>query len=127
MAGDAVSRGLCRALLALDTVKWHLKNLYGKVGVNSRSAALAKARSLPLIPRRGSPMRASTQCAAANRAAPARSGSPDSSKTSSHNGYLPLGDGVALKHEVDGADGGTRSTSGGSLRSGSAIKWPEDF
>jgi len=38
-----------RALLALDTVKWHLKNLYGKLGVGSRSGALAKARSLRIL------------------------------------------------------------------------------
>jgi len=38
-----------RALLALDTVKWHLKNLYAKLGVGSRSGALAKARSLRIL------------------------------------------------------------------------------
>lgn len=37
--------------LSLATVKWHLRNLYAKLGVGNRSAALAKARSLNLLPR----------------------------------------------------------------------------
>jgi LuxR family maltose regulon positive regulatory protein len=32
-------------------VKWHLDNLYTKLGVSSRSAALARARSLNLLAR----------------------------------------------------------------------------
>lgn len=37
--------------LSVATVKWHLRNLYGKLGVGSRSAALAKARAANLLPR----------------------------------------------------------------------------
>lgn len=37
--------------LTVPTVKWHLYNLYAKLMVKSRSAALAKARTLNLLPR----------------------------------------------------------------------------
>lgn len=37
--------------LSLSTVKWHLFNLYAKLGVTSRSAALARARVLNLLSR----------------------------------------------------------------------------
>ena len=40
-----------RADVSLTTVKWHLQNLYGKLAVSSRSAALARARGLDLLPR----------------------------------------------------------------------------
>lgn len=36
--------------LSVSTVKWHMHNLYVKLGVRSRSAALARARSRKLIP-----------------------------------------------------------------------------
>jgi LuxR family maltose regulon positive regulatory protein len=35
--------------VSVQTVKWHLYNLYAKLGVKNRSAALAKARSLKLL------------------------------------------------------------------------------
>ncbi|WP_321818681.1 MULTISPECIES: LuxR C-terminal-related transcriptional regulator [unclassified Paraburkholderia] len=35
--------------LSLPTVKWHLRNLYEKLGVRNRSAALAKARAYGLL------------------------------------------------------------------------------
>jgi LuxR family transcriptional regulator, maltose regulon positive regulatory protein len=38
-----------RLSLSVPTVKWHLHNLYVKLGVRSRSAALARARTLQLI------------------------------------------------------------------------------
>jgi len=38
-----------RLSLSISTVKWHLHNLYNKLGVRNRSAALARARSLKLI------------------------------------------------------------------------------
>ncbi|WP_114970578.1 LuxR C-terminal-related transcriptional regulator [Rhodoferax ferrireducens] len=37
--------------VSLTTVKWHLQNLYAKLCVKNRSAALAKARVLNLLPR----------------------------------------------------------------------------
>ncbi|MGD9660394.1 MAG: LuxR C-terminal-related transcriptional regulator [Porticoccaceae bacterium] len=37
--------------ISLTTVKWHLQNLYGKLGVSSRTAALAKARAMNLLTR----------------------------------------------------------------------------
>lgn len=36
-------------VLSIGTVKWHLNNLYGKLGVTSRTQALACARALGLI------------------------------------------------------------------------------
>lgn len=38
-----------RLSLTVPTVKWHLNNLYTKIGVRSRSAALAKARAYGLL------------------------------------------------------------------------------
>ncbi len=40
-----------RLSLSVSTVKWHLYNLYTKLGVSSRSAALARARALNLLSR----------------------------------------------------------------------------
>ena len=40
-----------RLSVSVATVKWHLYNLYTKLGVSSRSAALARARSLNLLTR----------------------------------------------------------------------------
>jgi LuxR family transcriptional regulator, maltose regulon positive regulatory protein len=40
-----------RMNVSLTTVKWHLRNLYGKLGVASRSAALARARVMKLLQR----------------------------------------------------------------------------
>ncbi|MCK9285866.1 MAG: LuxR C-terminal-related transcriptional regulator [Rhodocyclaceae bacterium] len=37
--------------VSLTTIKWHLQQLYAKFGVSSRSAALARARVLNLLPR----------------------------------------------------------------------------
>lgn len=38
-----------RLSLSVSTVKWHLYNLYAKLGVKNRAAALARARSLNLL------------------------------------------------------------------------------
>ncbi len=38
-----------RLVLSLPTIKWHTGNLYGKLGVNSRTQAVAKARELSLL------------------------------------------------------------------------------
>lgn len=40
-----------RLSVSLTTVKWHLQNLYGKLNVRSRSAALARARTMAVLPR----------------------------------------------------------------------------
>ena len=40
-----------RLTLTVSTVKWHLHNLYAKLGVRTRSAALAKARRIRLMAR----------------------------------------------------------------------------
>ena len=37
--------------VSLTTVKWHLQNMYAKLGVTNRSAALARARVLSLLSR----------------------------------------------------------------------------
>ena len=38
-----------RLSLSITTIKWHLKNIYGKLGVANRSGALAKIRPLGLL------------------------------------------------------------------------------
>jgi LuxR family maltose regulon positive regulatory protein len=38
-----------RLIVTVRTIKWHLSNLYSKLGVKSRSAAVAKARALRLL------------------------------------------------------------------------------
>jgi LuxR family maltose regulon positive regulatory protein len=39
-----------RLVLALPTVKWHASNIYGKLGVNNRGTAVARARELHILP-----------------------------------------------------------------------------
>ena len=36
--------------ISLNTVKWHLKNIFGKLGVSNRTSAVSVARQLELIP-----------------------------------------------------------------------------
>ena len=36
---------------AIGTIKWHLKNLFRKFGVSNRSAALAQARAMGVLPK----------------------------------------------------------------------------
>ena len=38
-----------RLYLSPNTVKWHVKNIYGKLGVENRVASVARARSLKLV------------------------------------------------------------------------------
>jgi LuxR family maltose regulon positive regulatory protein len=40
-----------RTEASVNTIKWHLNNLYRKLGVSNRSAALARARALNLLPK----------------------------------------------------------------------------
>ncbi len=40
-----------RSHVSVATVKWHLQNLYRKLGVSNRTAALARARLLNVLPR----------------------------------------------------------------------------
>ena len=35
--------------LSLNTIKWYTKNIYGKLGVNKRNQAVARARELDLL------------------------------------------------------------------------------
>jgi LuxR family maltose regulon positive regulatory protein len=35
--------------VAVSTVKWHIRNIYGKLGVKSRTQAIARARELDLL------------------------------------------------------------------------------
>ena len=41
-----------RLFISYLTVRRHTANIYGKLGVNKRSAAVAKAEALGLMPRR---------------------------------------------------------------------------
>jgi LuxR family maltose regulon positive regulatory protein len=41
-----------RLYLALNTVKAHSRNIYGKLNVRSRTQAVARAQALGLLPRR---------------------------------------------------------------------------
>ena len=44
------NKKIARALSISDgTVKWHMKNIYGKLGVTSRDEALARCRDLGLL------------------------------------------------------------------------------
>jgi LuxR family maltose regulon positive regulatory protein len=36
--------------ISLNAVKWHLKNIFGKLGVSNSTSAVAVARQLELIP-----------------------------------------------------------------------------
>ena len=38
-----------RLVIALSTVKWHVNNLFGKLGVHSRTQAVAQAKELGLL------------------------------------------------------------------------------
>ena len=50
IAEGLTNRGIAaRLFLSLPTIKWHTGHIYGKLGVNSRTAAVAKARALGLF------------------------------------------------------------------------------
>ena len=46
LSNDEIGQQLA---LALGTVKWHLHNIYSKIGVGSRTAAVARARELTML------------------------------------------------------------------------------
>ena len=39
-----------RLVISLRTVKWHASNIYGKLGVKNRTQAVARARTLGILP-----------------------------------------------------------------------------
>jgi LuxR family maltose regulon positive regulatory protein len=50
IAGGASNKEVARQLfISLPTVKWHASNIYGKLGVQNRTQAVAKARVLGLL------------------------------------------------------------------------------
>jgi LuxR family maltose regulon positive regulatory protein len=63
-----------RLFLALNTVKAHSSNIYGKLGVHSRTQAVAKARALGLLPATLS-LRCLSQASAAHNDSQTRRGS----------------------------------------------------
>jgi LuxR family maltose regulon positive regulatory protein len=48
-AGRSNQQIAAELVLTVGTVKWHLSNIYGKLGVNSRTQAVAQARELGLL------------------------------------------------------------------------------
>ncbi|MBN1284585.1 MAG: hypothetical protein JXB47_04230 [Anaerolineae bacterium] len=51
VAGGLSNREIARRLvLSLNTVKSHNQNIYGKLGVGSRTQAIAKAKALGILP-----------------------------------------------------------------------------
>ena len=54
---DLVAQGLSNQEIAVElyislrTVKWHTSNIYGKLGVKSRTGAVARGRTLGILPR----------------------------------------------------------------------------
>ena len=50
LAGPDIAREL---VLSLNTVRTHTKNIYAKLGVNSRRAAVRRAEELDLMSRSG--------------------------------------------------------------------------
>jgi LuxR family maltose regulon positive regulatory protein len=40
-----------RLVISVNTVRYHVKGLYGKLGVSSRVAAIARRRALGVLPR----------------------------------------------------------------------------
>jgi hypothetical protein len=61
--GDKSYREIAaQEVLALNSVKWYIRQLYGKLGVHNRRQALERARSLGLLPTAGpiTPSEAST-------------------------------------------------------------------
>jgi len=50
IAGGLSNREVAAKLVLTEgTVKWHLSNIYGKLGVSSRTQAVARARELQLL------------------------------------------------------------------------------
>jgi LuxR family maltose regulon positive regulatory protein len=50
LAQGATNRELAVALsISAGTVRWHLSNIYGKLGVQRRTQAVARARALGLL------------------------------------------------------------------------------
>jgi DNA-binding CsgD family transcriptional regulator len=102
LAGDKSYREIAaQEVLALNSVKWYIRQLYGKLGVNNRRQALERARSLGLLPTAPQALRAAIAGQRALRAAPWNELGPLRVRMGWHTGEAQLdpgGDEYAVSH-----------------------------
>ncbi len=73
LGGPDIAREL---VVSLNTVRTHTKNIYAKLGVNNRRAAVRRAEELDLLPRDGADAAQRTPLTGTMAAAPRRALTP---------------------------------------------------